>query len=82
MLGLAAACVPGGRPAAALAEAWRGKAGSGGWPEAAMVAALGLDLAAVTVGPAELERARMLYTVACLINAGAVAALALLLLSV
>lgn len=76
MLGLAAACVPRGRPAAALAEAWRGGAGS--WPEAAMAAALGLDLAA---GPGELERARMLYTVVCLINAGAIAALALLLLS-
>ena len=34
------------------------------------------------LGAAELERARMLYVVACLINAAAVAGLALLLLSV
>ena len=87
MIGLAAAFVPRGRPWAALAAAWRGDAGNLGGtgrgpaaaPGRAIAAALGRDPGA---GPTELERARMLYAVACLINAGAIAALALLLLSV
>lgn len=79
ILGLAAIFVPKADPGAALTHAWRGRQGPAGWPTAAMAAALGLDAVA---GPAELDRARMLYAVACLINAGLIAALALLLLSV
>lgn len=78
ILGLAAAFVPKAHPAAALAAAGRARQGPSGWPTSAMAVALGLDVAA---GPAELDRARMLYAVACLINSGTIAALALLLLS-
>jgi adenosylcobinamide-phosphate synthase len=89
MLGLAAIFVPHGRPLAAWAAAWRAfrdrraAAGVGAWPAAAMLAALAPESGADRgLGAAELERARMLYVVACLINAGAVAGLALLLLSI
>ena len=93
MLGLAAVFVPHGRPLAAFAEAGRAlrgarvSAGVGAWPAAAMLAALapGSGTGSGTnkgLGAAELERARMLYVVGCLINAAAVAGLALLLLSV
>lgn len=90
MLVLAAAFVPHGRPAAALAAARRAilprdpALGSrvGGWPAAAMLGALGPEHGAGHEwGALELERARMLYVIACLINAGAIAGLALLLLS-
>lgn len=79
MLSLAAMFVPTAHPAAAAAAAWRSRANPGGSPAEAMIAAAGVGRAA---GPAALDRARMLYAVACLINAGAIAALALLLLSV
>lgn len=79
VLALAACFVPKARPAQALGAPWRGRLGPAGWATSAMAAALGLDLAA---GPFELDRARMVYAVACLINAGLIAALALLLLSV
>ena len=79
VLGLAAIFVPKAHPVAALTGGWGRRQGPAGWPTSAMAAALGLDQVA---GPAELDRARMLYAVACLINAGLIAALALLLLSV
>ena len=48
-LTLAAACVPGGRPFAALGAMWRDaprhRSPNAGWPEAAMAGALGLALA-------------------------------------
>jgi adenosylcobinamide-phosphate synthase len=87
MLAFAAVFVPHGRPEAALMATWQtlarrdaaARLGSLGPAAAAMLAALN---PARTLGAVELERARMLYIVGCLINAGAVAALALFLLSV
>lgn len=79
VLALAACFVPKARPVRALGAPWRGRQGPAGWATSAMAAALELD---VEAGPAELDRARMLYAVACLINAGLIAALVLLLLSV
>lgn len=78
ILGTAAVFVPKANPVAALTGIWGRRQSASGWPTSAMAAALGLDEVA---GPAELDRARMLYGVACLINAGLIAALALLLLS-
>lgn len=78
MIGLAAMFVPKGRPAAAFGAAWRMRRQPGGAATAAIVAALAIDEAA---NPVALDRARLLYAVACLINAGAIAALALLRLS-
>lgn len=78
MLGLAAACVPNAHPAAAFAAAWRARWTPREWPAETMAAAVGLDESS---SAAVLDRARMLHAVACLINAGAIAALALLLLS-
>lgn len=78
MLGLAAACVPDAHPAAAFEAAWRARRDPREWPAETMAAAVALDQSS---GAAALERARMLHAVACLINAGAIAALALLLLS-
>lgn len=90
ILALAAVFVPQGRPESALAATWRtilrfdsaARLGSLGPAAAAMIAALGADRAGQGWGAVELERARMLYIVGCLINAGLVAGLALLLLSI
>jgi adenosylcobinamide-phosphate synthase len=91
MLACAAVFVPQGRPESALVATWRtflrlepaARLGSLGPAPAAMIAALGADReASHGWGAVELERARMLYIVGCLINAGLVAALALLILSV
>jgi adenosylcobinamide-phosphate synthase len=90
LLMMATAVVPGARPGAALKTTARDRAkhpGAAGWPVAALAGGLGLSLGgppqAAWIGdgraraePADLKRATYLLAVACLLDAGAVAALA------
>ncbi len=68
ILAAAAAFVPGGRPLAALGRALKGREGA--------AAALGAALRPLP-GPTRLARALAIFAVACLIDAGLIAALAL-----